>query len=148
MNCSHKFEIFSGKRRPVKDSTERLKKAKDRFLQKKAAQLKHTPTIAESIFARKLQEAGIEFIDQWIYNVEGFAGIVDFYIPKYHLLIEVDGGYHTDQDQQVTDAEKDFICDKILHRPVLRLTNNQALYLSIEQILVLVKEKSNILTSA
>ena len=109
------------------------------FLKKKAEQMRKSPTAAEAVFGRKLQEANIRFKSQYPYNHRGLKGIFDFYLFDYNMMVEIDGGYHTDPAQRQTDAIKDFICEKYLKKQMVRFTNNQALYLSIEQILVIIE---------
>jgi very-short-patch-repair endonuclease len=113
---------------------------KDKFLTRQSAILKNCQTVTEGEFGKRLTEAEIEFIPQWTYNVEGFAGIVDFYLPKYKLVLEVDGGYHLEDDQKLKDMEKDFICRKVLQKKVLRLTNKQALSLEMSEIMSLINK--------
>lgn len=49
-----------------------------------------------------------------------FHRIVDFYIPKHRLIIEIDGGYHKDC------VDKDLIKDLVWGRfKTLRITNEQ-----------------------
>ncbi|KKM03663.1 hypothetical protein LCGC14_1772190 [marine sediment metagenome] len=109
------------------------------FLKKKAAQMRKRPTGAEAVFGRKLQEANIRFKSQYPYNHRGLKGIFDFYLFDYNMMVEIDGGYHLEPSQQQTDAIKDFVCEKYLKKQMVRFTNNQALYLSIEQILVIIE---------
>lgn len=109
------------------------------FLIKKAQELRKKPTAAEVIFGRKLQELGVQYIFQYCYNYKGLKGIVDYYLTESKTLIEIDGGYHLEESQQQTDAIKDFVCQNKLKKRILRLTNNQAMYLSIEQIKTLLK---------
>ena len=113
-----------------------------KFIKKFAEQLKKRPTGAEAIFERKLQELGLEYETQKWFLHGGIKGVFDFYIPKLFLIIEVDGGYHLEEDQQQTDAIKDFICEKIGYI-MLRITNKQAIYLSIKQIKVIIDDKIN-----
>lgn len=108
------------------------------FLRKKAAQMRKRPTGAEAVFKRKLQEAGIRFKFQYPYNYKGLKGIFDFYLFDYSMMVEIDGGYHDNPAQKQTDAIKDLICEKYLKKQMVRFTNNQALYLSIKQILVII----------
>lgn len=114
--------------------------SKKAFLIQKARRLRRKPTAAEAVFQRKLQEAGFDFIFQYKYQFEGFAGIVDFYLKGYKVLIEIDGGYHLQDEQQQTDRIKDWVCHNQFKKPVLRFTNNQALYLSISQITTLIDD--------
>ncbi len=109
------------------------------FLRQKGNQMRKRPTAAESVFQRKLQELSIKYIFQYPFLYKGIGGISDFYLPEHKILVEIDGGYHLESNQRQTDAIKDFVCKEKLKKRVLRLTNNQAIYLSIEQIGVLVK---------
>lgn len=103
------------------------------FLIKKAKELRQHQPEAEIIFERKLQELGYNYISQFAFLFHGIGGISDFYIKKLRLYVEIDGGYHLEEDQKQTDRVKDFVYRKTNNR-ILRLTNNQAKYLSIEQI--------------
>jgi len=115
--------------------------AKWQFLTKKAAQLRLHPTKSEVIFTRKLEELGIKFIFQHVFLHGDICGISDFYLPDERIVIEIDGGYHLDEDQKTKDLEKDFICETILRKKVMRFTNKQAMFLSIQQIGVLIQAK-------
>lgn len=46
--------------------------------------------------------------------------ICDFYIKKYRLIVEIDGGYHNDTKEQ--DARKDQVWSRF---STLRITNDQ-----------------------
>ena len=104
------------------------------FLREKAAQMSKRPTGAEAFFKRKLQEAGIKFKFQSTYNIQGIKGIFDFYLPDHNTVIEVDGGYHNSTDQKQTDDIKDFICETRLKRNMIRLTNETAMQMNIEDV--------------
>lgn len=124
--------------KPVYKKKRRKSLSKWQFLCKKARELKKHPTLSEIIFERKLQEIGHQYKSQWPYLYEGFGGICDFYIMKLGICVEIDGGYHLDKDQQQTDRVKDFVYKK-MKKSVLRLTNAQATYLSIEQLKTLIE---------
>ena len=109
------------------------------FLHKKAKQLKKRPTAAEVVFERKLKELNIPYKTQWPYIAGGLCGICDFCLPELFVIIEIDGGYHLEEEQKQTDDIKDFVCENQLKAKILRLTNNQAFYLSIEQIKILIE---------
>lgn len=59
-------------------------------LRKFNRRMKRKPTRYEAMFAKRLQEAGIEFKSQMIF---GFY-ILDFCLPEYLLNIEIDGDIH------------------------------------------------------
>ena len=144
-DCGDSFNVKSVLKKTTKAERERrderVCKAKSRrkrkFLGKRAAQMRQQPTLSEAVFQKKLKAAKFNFKAQWVYDVEGFAGIVDFYLYDYKLLIEVDGGYHTTEDQRLKDAEKDFVCGKLLNKTLVRLTDEEALEISDEGILAL-----------
>ena len=65
--------------------------------------------------------------------------VLDFYIPKYNLAIEIDGKIHLNPDVK----ERDINRDAFLERngiEVLRFTNNQVLN-EIEQVLIKIKTR-------
>jgi len=111
----------------------RKKLTKWQFLIKKAGEFRMRPTLSEGIFKRKLQELELKYVFQYPFLYNGIGGIVDFFLPKLRLCIEVDGGYHLDEDQQQTDRVKDFVFKK-MNKRVLRLTNGQATHISVEQL--------------
>ena len=121
-------------------SLDSMKLGIHQYLKRKAAELRCKPTRAEVIFERKLIELGIKYQTQYIFYSTDTAGICDFYLSEHKVLIEIDGGYHLEQDQQHKDRVKDFICATQLNKPVLRLTNKQAMYLSIEQTKTLLED--------
>jgi len=53
--------------------------------------------------------------------------IVDFLLPYYKLVIEVDGGYHTVEDQQGNDQFRSEMLNKMGFY-VMRFTNEQILF--------------------
>ena len=97
------------------------------FLCKKLKELKNHPTATEVIFREKLKKLHIKYIFQYLYYYKGCAGICDFYLPDFDLLIEIDGGYHLDFEQKQKDKIKDEICLNFLKKPVLRFSNEQAI---------------------
>lgn len=115
----------------------KFRKQKDpdkwKFLKRKAEELRNRPTVSEVIFERKLKELEIEYIFQYPFLHKKIGGICDFYLEKGNICIEIDGGYHLEEDQQQTDRVKDFIYTKLGKR-ILRFTNSQATHLSIEQL--------------
>ncbi len=142
INCHHEFQIVTDREaREKRDrAIDNQKKYQARkWLKKQTKRLRNSPTGAEAEFGRRLAAKFIPFISQWSYDVEGFMGICDFLLPNHNVIIEVDGGYHLEEEQQLKDAEKDFICEKLLKKRVLRITNKQAMFLSMDKILVLIE---------
>jgi len=67
---------------------------------------------------------------------KGFIGkfnhvIVDFYLPKHKLCIEIDGGYHNTEEQKKKDTNRDNYLIKMRRFRVVHLTNEEAI--SIKQ---------------
>ena len=55
--------------------------------------------------------------------IKPFHRIVDFYIPKKKIIIEIDGGYHNNVTEQ--DKKKDFLWLKARNCKTIRITNEQ-----------------------
>lgn len=69
----------------------------------RSIELKERATVAEQILYDELVRLGYKFKFQ--YPV-GFA-IPDFCFPEKHLIVEVDGGYHNDPLQRLSDQKRD-----------------------------------------
>lgn len=84
----------------------------------------HKDTEAEALFEQFLLQRGIYYKKQ-----KGFLSktnrrfyIADFYLPKpYKLIVEIDGGYH--QNQQEYDEERDRYFVQVRKIGVLRIPN-------------------------
>jgi very-short-patch-repair endonuclease len=90
-------------------------------LQGWAHQNRNAPTQAEEVLWEALRNrrlAGLRFRSQHGYG----AFIFDFYCPAYKLVVEVDGGYHTEIVQARADAERDEYLAGLGFR-TLRFTN-------------------------
>lgn len=46
-------------------------------------------------------------IQQWSVVINGYMFFIDIYVKKLNIAIEVDGGYHTDETQQISDTFRD-----------------------------------------
>lgn len=71
-----------------------------------AEQLKQRYTKTEKIFGDYLWENKVYFKFQKGFLVP-FHRIVDFYLPDFNLIIEIDGGYHQDEKTNAKDTLKD-----------------------------------------
>lgn len=94
---------------------------KQRNNSKYRIKLKNKATTEELIFKNFLEKKQIKFIFQKGF-LSPFHRIVDFYIKKYRLIIEIDGGYHNNIKY------KDNIKDKIWKDKkfkTLRILNEQ-----------------------
>jgi very-short-patch-repair endonuclease len=71
----------------------------------RARELRKNQTPAELKLWNVLRKAKAKVYRQRV--VHGF--IADFYIPKYNIVIELDGEYHNDQEQIFLDKEREDI---------------------------------------
>lgn len=90
-----------------------------------AAQLKQRCTKTEKIFGDYLWENKVYFKFQKGFLVP-FHRIVDFYLPDFDLIIEIDGGYHSDDKTANKDRLKDEIWDRKGYRTI-RILNEDVL---------------------
>lgn len=84
---------------------------------------KENPTPAELLMMEKLSFRNIQF--RFIHPVvlESQFFTADFYIPKYGLIIEIDGGIHNRCDQKWRDTVKDVVYESLGYN-VLRIKNS------------------------
>lgn len=94
------------------------------------AKLTKKPTNAEKCIDTLLQELNkrkyIDYKKQEIfYKPHGGYIIVDFYLPKIKLVIEVDGEYHDTEEQRYKDSNRDSWL-KMQKIKILRIKNKEA----------------------
>lgn len=64
--------------------------------------------------------------------------IVDFYLKRRkNLCLEIDGGYHADSEQMAYDSRRDYFLSAIRGFRVKRITNDAALALDEQSLLLL-----------
>ncbi len=93
-----------------------------RWMHKKANELKKRPTKAELVLYKALKKAKIHFIFQSPRWHERVLRIFDFWIPRKRIAIEVDGKIHNAE----VDRQKDLRMKQV--RPsytILRFTNEE-----------------------
>lgn len=78
------------------------------------------------------------------YSIGGF--IIDFYSPELKTAIEIDGGYHLEEDQRVYDKERQRIFESIGIK-VLRFTNDEV-FSNIDSVLDQIRKESSITTQS
>lgn len=107
-----------------------------------AVRLRRDATKSEIVLRRKLCDMGLNrHRFQKFFITEKKIYIADFYIQSLKLIIEVDGGYHFTESQIKIDADKDrFYLNQRDVDKVLRLTDEQALYLSHHEIHDIIKK--------
>lgn len=75
-----------------------------------------------SAFCLNLKRQMDEYKIEHEYQVPVGNFIPDFLLPKYRIVIEVDGGYHSEREQIVKDAKRDLAFTAANYK-VLRFTN-------------------------
>jgi len=90
------------------------------------SELLNRKTEAELKFEKMLQKAEITYIPQKGFFAKGRTCIVDFYLPKYKLCVELDGLYHTIEGQTEQDMIRDMYLTDIRKFAVLRIPNELA----------------------
>jgi len=96
----------------------------EKIIQKYVSENKKKITVWELLMKIKLKAQKIGFIFQYPIMYKNTFIICDFYVPKYNLIIEVDGMYHDEILQVQKDIERDkFLRESGYH--VLRLFNSE-----------------------
>lgn len=93
--------------------------------------LKTYSTESEKIFKAKLKAAGINYVFQHTIETDKSFYIVDFYIPKKGLVIEIDGEYHQEEGQKIKDNRRTVWLKKNGYK-VIRFSNTSAENESVE----------------
>jgi very-short-patch-repair endonuclease len=70
-----------------------------------ARQNRGAPTRSERKLwnALRMRKLGVRVRRQWVLA----PYVVDFFVPAYKLVIEVDGGYHLTEEQRTADAHRE-----------------------------------------
>ena len=90
-------------------------------------QLIENATPSEIMYQKYLRKNRVKFeFQKVIYNKEGSFYIVDFYIPVFNLIVEIDGGYHQTSDQINKDRHRSFML-KTMGFNVIRFTNEEVM---------------------
>ena len=91
-------------------------------LKEKAKEMRAKPTEAEAILRDKVRanSMGHKFLYQYIIG----QFIVDFLCPDCKLVIEVDGGYHSEPEQEYNDEQRTLWLEKMGYK-VIRFSNEQ-----------------------
>ncbi len=63
-------------------------------------------TDSEKAFADILSNAGIKYKFQNIFKMGNTFSIVDFFLPDYATVVEIDGGYHNTTEQSAKDEAR------------------------------------------
>ena len=88
--------------------------------------LRDSANIYEHKFGEFLISKKIEFIHQAPFILSGKIYFADFFLPKYHLIVEIDGLYHSGDKQYEYDRFRD-ACFSGHRIKVLRIPNNSVM---------------------
>jgi very-short-patch-repair endonuclease len=94
--------------------------------------LKEKQTEAELLVDKYLKKLNRQFVSQMPIKNDFSFYIIDFYIPRYKLCIEVDGGYHNLPEQKWRDEQRDKWLVKHGYK-VLRFTNEEVMICTFQQ---------------
>ena len=116
---------------PYCKPTKQKKKRRDKEIQKIARrfsrELEEKATSSEKAFAEILAAHGIRFDFQHPFRRGKTFAIVDFWLPDYGVVVEIDGGYHNIPQQAEKDATRSAdLLRKEKVRRIVRFTNEQA----------------------
>ena len=116
------------KRWKARKAKKTAKKQLDSTLKSYQEDLVKRITPAEQAFMDKLTELKIKFEFQKIFKANRENYIVDFYLPDYHIIAEIDGEYHNDPEQKQKDKirSKNLRTNLVVSK-IVRFTNNTAL---------------------
>lgn len=140
--CKHCAEqLWKAFRKPSQKLSSKHFKRNKKTVTARIAKLRKNATRAELIFRRKLKRAiKVKFKFQRGFIKGGYYAIVDFHIPSRSICIEIDGEYHSDPEQQRKDQYRDNWLETIRKQKVIRITNEQAIEMSIAEIREKVKK--------
>ena len=117
-------------------------KDKQKTVNKRLITLRSKATQSEIIFKDKLEGLKYKFIFQKSFIKGDFYCIVDFYLPApKKLCIEIDGGYHNTPEQVRKDNYRDIYLTKERKFKVLRLTNEEAITISLDNLKILIDSR-------
>ncbi len=100
-------------------------------------------TPAEKIlwYQIKANKLGVNFKRQEAFIFGEYRYIADFFCHKHKLVIEIDGGYHDDEEMKTIDSFRDDIFKEAGYN-VIRFTN-QEVSENLEEVIVKIKKFIN-----
>lgn len=91
-------------------------------------------TKAEKRFRELIKKLKYKYSFQKVINKPKFGFyIVDFYIPKFNTIVEIDGGYHFNKRQVKKDKYREEILRSLGYR-IIRFTNKETMKLTTSDI--------------
>ena len=84
-------------------------------------------TTSEKKFKAKLKVLKVRYEFQKIIYYKASYYIVDFYLPEYGVIFEIDGGYHLTLSQIKKDKVRSINLNKVGYKNILRYSNEEAI---------------------
>jgi len=103
--------------------------------------LRANPTYYETLVRFLLDEIKEEYIFQYALFDEWYFLIADFFIPKYKVLLEVDGGYHKEKKKQEQEKKRELWLNDLGYK-VVRIDNKDVYTLTKRKLKSLLKKQS------
>jgi very-short-patch-repair endonuclease len=100
-------------------------KNKQRRNSKYRRELIRRATSSELKFRNILEGKGVKYIFQKGFIASNFHCIVDFYIPRKKICIEIDGGIHNSETQSIKDRMRDSYLINTRGFKVIRIKNEE-----------------------
>ena len=137
--ASRKIKLYK-KPSPHTDLIKRAEIAEERV-----KSLRFNITKSERNILHLLEDLGYEFIFQYALFDEWYFIIADFYLPRFRIIIEVDGPSHLDKDKKKQERKRKTWLEKQgIH--VLRIKNSATTSMTKEQLqykIIMLYEKKN-----
>jgi very-short-patch-repair endonuclease len=130
------------KKKTKQDKREKIVKLKqqgvlkhdEEFITNRRKDLLSKRTPSELEFGPKLKQTGFKYLTQFPTRNTPTIYFIDFYIPKYKLAIEIDGGYHNKPEQIRKDKNRTYELGKYEGITVIRFTNKESNKLTVEEL--------------
>lgn len=116
-----------GKRKKRRKTKKVAIKGPSRIIARFQSELKRRKTLAEAVFEAFLKHEKIAFEFQKIVYTKKKVYIVDFYLPFYNIIVEVDGGYHAKKGQVKKDVVRENNLKKCGFTHIFRFKNKDVM---------------------
>lgn len=93
--------------------------------------LSNEETKPEKHFRSILDDGGYNYEAQYLILTKGQFFIADFYLPDYHLIIELDGAHHFTDEGKLKDQNRDQIFRELGYPNIKRISNYDAMRFTI-----------------
>jgi very-short-patch-repair endonuclease len=111
---------------------------RSKLARKRAAELRKNRTVHEQLVQLLLDDLHIKYKFQYPIFNEWYFLIADFYIPRYKLLIEVDGNQHKEYKKYAQEEKRKVWLTGMGYK-ILRIDNIDVFKLKKKDLLSLIK---------